>query len=591
MAKSCSKGRRGLARMFLGGCFLLGGTWAAATAAPPVAKMLEYQPRHESAITTPAAAELAACTVELVKGKVGSGWILKDAQGKILRRFYSSDGRNVDTYSYYRDGVEVYREIVSQGSRAPDQFRWLNTGGSRWGVDEDKNGTIDNWKMISVEEISQEVLRALATRDLARLEACLITEEEVRALGLPTEMAEDIRERRKGIKTKFETTIGKLAKLNEKANWLHLETSAPQCLPSDQTGGRTDILRHARGTVLFESGGASEWFQTGPMILVGATWKLIDAPTPGATSTEDRGNGMGLDDPKLQKLVEELTKLDKVNVASSGKAAIQHHLDRADLLEKIVAVVKPTDREPWIRQVADSLSSAMQGAPGGDATAAKRLEALEKQLVQHMEGSNLTAYVTFRRLQADYSTKLGSNPKNFNDVQKDWQEKLTEFVKAYPRSEDAADALLQLGMVCEFLGKDVEAKNWYSTLAKNYAGKNQGNKGAGAARRLDLEGQPMPLTGPILGQANGSFDITQLQGKLVVVYYWASWNGQAAGDFAKLKALVDGSKGAVEVVCVNLDASSDDASTFLGKNNAPGTHLHMPGGLESKLATQYGVMV
>ena len=27
----------------------------------------------------------------------GSGWMLKDAQGKLLRRFYSSDGRNVDT--------------------------------------------------------------------------------------------------------------------------------------------------------------------------------------------------------------------------------------------------------------------------------------------------------------------------------------------------------------------------------------------------------------------------------------------------------------------------------------------------------------
>src|SRR5262245_3597760 len=114
---------RGLARLLLGGCFVLGGTMATAFAAPPVNKMLEYKPRHESAISTPTAAEEAACKVELAKGKSGSGWTLTDGQGKLVRKFYSSDGRNVDTYSYYRDGVEVYRELVSPGARAPDQFR------------------------------------------------------------------------------------------------------------------------------------------------------------------------------------------------------------------------------------------------------------------------------------------------------------------------------------------------------------------------------------------------------------------------------------------------------------------------------------
>jgi hypothetical protein len=558
--------------------------------------MLEYQPRHEVTLTTPTTAEQSSCKVELVKAKVGSGWVLKDSQGRVLRRFYSSDGRNVDTYSYYRDGVEVYRESVSPGSRGPDQFRWLNAGGSKWGVDEDKNGSIDTWKAISAEEVSQEILRALATRNLHRLEACLVTDEDIRALGLPSEMAEDIRARRKGTKAKFDATAAKLTKLNDKATWLHLETAAPQCLPADETGARADILRHARATVLFESGGSSEWFQLGPMLLVGSAWKVIDAPSPGA-AIEEKGDGgpKGMDigqDPKLQKLIEELTTLDKQNVGSSGAAAARHHLSRADILEKIVAAVKPADRDPWIRQVADSLSSAVQSSASGDQTAAARLLSLEKQLVQHMQGSNLAAYVTFRRLQADYSSKLGAaKSQDFNKVQQEWLEKLTGFVKDYPKAEDTPDAMLQLGMVCEFLAKEVEAKNWYATLARSFADKPQGAKGAGSVKRLELEGRPLRLAGPLLSNPATAYDIDQLRGKVVVVYYWASWNGQAAADFAKLKALIDASKGQVEALCINLDGTAEEAKAFLGKNPAPGVHVFQAGGLDSKLATQYGITV
>src|SRR5262249_19508891 len=208
-------------------------------------------------------------------------------------------------------------------------------------------------------------------------------------------------------------------------------------------------------------GGSSDWFQVGPMILVGAAWKITDAPAAGAAATgEEKPDVVDLaKDPKLQALVEKLTELDKRNVGSSGAAAVKHHLGRADLLEQIVAAVKPTERDPWIRQVADSLSSALQATAKGDATAASRLASLEKQLVQHMEGSNLAAYVAFRRMQAEYSVKIGEG-KDFQNVQKEWMEKLTGFVKTYSKADDAADAMLQLGMECEFLGKEVEAKNW-----------------------------------------------------------------------------------------------------------------------------------
>ena len=607
MAKACSgvgrrpgDGRgRTLARFLLGGCLFLGTSWASAWGAPAVSKMLEYKPRHDVAYSTPAPAQQADCKVELVKGRAGSGWALKDAQGKMVRQFYSSDGRNVDSYSYYRDGVEVYREIVTAGSRAPDQFRWLNAGGSKWGVDEDRNGTIDSWKAISPEEVSQEVLKALATRDLARFQALLITDADITALGLPADKADAIRAKRAKVKAKFEATLAKLTKLTEKAEWTHLETGVPECLPADLTGAKADIYRHTRATVLFQVGEANEWFQVGTMYLVGSAWKVIDAPTPGAgysdVSEDDPrqkpGIGIGIDDPKLLELVEALTAHDKKAVPTVAAGAVGHHIERANILEKIVASAKPDQRDPWIRQVADSLSSAVQAGATPDGAAVGRLESLESQLVKVLPGNNLTAYVSFRRMQADYSVKLGKGDKDFNKVQQDWLVKLTGFITAYPKGEDTPDAMLQAGMVCEFLGKDVEAKNWYSQLSTNFKDKPQAVKAEGAIRRLSLEGSLMQVVAPLLKDASTPFDIDQMKGKVVVVYYWASWNGQAVSDFAKLKVIADANPKEVEILSVNLDSTIEEARAFVAKNSPVGTHLYQPGGLDSKPATQYGITV
>src|SRR5205823_15045330 len=170
--------------------------------------------------------------------------------------------------------------------------------------------------------------------------------------------------------------------------------------------------------------------------------------------------------------------LDKQAVPATGGAdpkVVAHHIKRADLLERIVGVVKPEERESWIRQVADSLGTAAQCSPANDQAAMNRLLNLEKQIVASLPGSNLAGYVVYRRLQADYSVKIAS-AKDFTKLQTEWAAGLAKFVEIYAKCEDAPEALLQLGMVNEFLGKDVEAKNWYARLQKDFADKPQGAK-------------------------------------------------------------------------------------------------------------------
>src|SRR5580704_12341299 len=93
----------------------------------------------------PSPEEQKACTMKLIVGDRpnSSGWLLLDPQGRPLRRFFDSNGdRNIDVWSYFKDGLEVYREycisVTSNADQlplAPNHFRWLSTGGSKWGVD------------------------------------------------------------------------------------------------------------------------------------------------------------------------------------------------------------------------------------------------------------------------------------------------------------------------------------------------------------------------------------------------------------------------------------------------------------------------
>jgi thiol-disulfide isomerase/thioredoxin len=569
---------------------------------PTVQEMLALKPKQDVVYTIPEPDKVNSLKVEKVTGrKGGSGWILKDADGKTLRLFFdTNDDDKVDVWSYFKDGVEVYREIDSTFSGRPDQYRWLNSGGSKWGIDEAKEFRIKSWKVISPEEVSQEILAALATHDFARLQTLMINDAEIKALDLPAAEGSRIQAAQKEAKTKFDEAVAKLTMLTPKAAWQYLQTDVPQLLPANQTGSRVDLVKHTRGTIVFTpEKGDIGMVQTGELVQVGTAWRIVSAPVAGAESPQEApktGAENIASNPQVEKLIKELTDHDNQMPKGEGgqsSALVQHFLKRADILEKIIGIVEEKEREAFIRQLADSLSSAAQSSKTlAEAEGLKRLVTLEKLLGERMSGSVLTAYVTYREMQAEYTLKLADPKGDFNKIQQEWLDRLTNFVKTYPKGEDTPDAILQAGQACEFpLNKDVEAKNWYLQVKKNHADKPQATKATGAIRRLESEGQPFTLAGPTLNDPNVTFDVEKLRGKVVVVYYWASWNTQSLGDFAKLNLLLQAQgKNGVELVAVNLDATAEEAKQFLAKSPAPGTHLHLDGGLESKLATDYGIL-
>src|SRR5262249_9782262 len=163
-----------------------------------------------------------------------------------------------------------------------------------------------------------------------------------------------------------------------------------------------------------------------------------------------------------------------------------------------------------------------------------------------------------------------------------WVESLAEFVRSYPRAGDTPEALLQLGMVSEFLGDERAARRWYERLSRDFPDTPAGAKARGARARLDGEGKRLHLAGPRL--ADGApFGGAGCGGTLVVVYYWASWSASRADDFARLRRLRDRYRG-LDVVGVNLDDTAEEARAFVWHTPAPGVQLHQDGSLDSPLA-------
>ena len=119
---------------------------AAVTAATPTAEQaLRLAPVQKDVdYIDPPRKMPSKCTIKSEKRKKQTGWIIRDESGKILREFVDTNGDNiVDHWSYFKDGVEVYRDIDTKFAGKANEFRWLNTGGVRWGIARETDGQID----------------------------------------------------------------------------------------------------------------------------------------------------------------------------------------------------------------------------------------------------------------------------------------------------------------------------------------------------------------------------------------------------------------------------------------------------------------
>ncbi len=557
----------------------------------------------------PNAANAKQCKVTVERYAKGSGWVVTGPAGQVLRRFVdSNDDKIVDQWRYYRDSVEVYRDQDTDYNKQVDQMRWFNSGGSRWGLDKNEDGKIDSWKSLSPEELSRETVKALINKDERLLSSLVLSAEDLSRLSMKAELSDAIRKNLTNLGSQLEK-LSKVNMLSAKSKWLQFQGTFPNTVPPEQTGSREDIVTHQNAMTLVEFDNQTGLIQLGTLIRIGDAWKLTRVPQPlegnavqvaedalfqpaiAAAPAPAAAPG-ATENPKIQKLIEELQALDKKTPGPTGSknAWEDFNKSRTAALRRLVdASETAEDREQWQKQIADGIAAGVQSDTYNNGV--EQLKAMLAEAEKKTPKSSLVAYLTYRIMTAEYSLKLRKAPANKTaEIQEEWLKSLENFVTKFPNEDDSPEALFQLGSTYEFSGKMKDARTWYVKLTSSAPESPSGTRAKGALARLDSRGEPFKLKGNDL---NGKpVDIADLKDKVVLVIYWANWSEPLVKDLPKIRAYYEKyhDRG-LEILGVNLDTTKEEAQEWITQHKVNWKQLHEAGGLEgSPLAVEYGII-
>lgn len=547
------------------------------------------------------------CTLAAVKAPPVSGWEVRDGSDNVLRRFLDTNGDNkIDQWCYYKDGVEVYRDIDSNFNRKVDEYRWLGTAGIRWALDPNEDGRIDRWKVISPEELSEEMTGALSGRDAERLRCLLLTKEELSGLRLGKDRAAELDKKLADANTELDEYVRTQEIVKSDAHWVNFGATRPGLVAAGTDGLEQDLQVYENAVAVIESDTSHDQIILGTLIRVGDAWRMISLPRS-VSDTQDTAASDGfffrsalarqtaMEAPaagglsaEVQALVTQLEEIDRALAAAATPAASAPlHAQKAALLKKLADLAANADEKTaWIRQRADALSASAQGgAPDG----IQQLAALCQELQTDNAAPELASYVKFLFLTADYSQAMQAPNADYPKVQQKWRADLEQFVKDFGTTEDVAEAMLQLAIVDEFDGQDEKAIGWYGRITSEFPNSPRAVKAVGAKRRLESVGKPLEFEGKDID--GNPVSIAALRGKVVIIHYWATLHDQCKLDISVLKDMqTKYGKNKVALIGVNLDSARADFDAYLQRNPLPWPQMYEPGGLDSPLANTLGIL-
>ncbi len=585
--------------------FLAGAAFGAAPTAEQALGLTPIQKNVD--FDRPSAAEIPKCTVTVEARGTASGWIVRGPNGETLRQFFDTNGDNkVDLWCYFKDGIEVYRDVDANFNNKADQYRWLGTAGTRWGLDTNEDGLVDSWKVISAEEVTAEIVAAVRDKDAARFAAVVLTVDEADKLSLGKEDTADLKKKSAEAIAAFNDAIRGQSVVLPKSQWISFGASRPGTIPAGTNGSSADIRVYDNVSAVIEADGKHSQLIVGTLVQVGDTWKAIDLPKnlSADVATVAQGRFFRASDPPsrptenpmslggvseaVQKLITDMERVDKGLAAARTAAEMTKlNIERANIIEQIIAgVTDVEDRAMWMQQYAETVSAAVQAGQfsGGIARLEKLLATVETSGDQ-----DLIAFVKFRLLTGKYNSEVQQEGADFAKLHTEWLANLEKFITDFSNSDEAAEAKLQLAMGHEFSGDETAAIEWYGKIVAEHPEHPSAKKSAGAKRRLQSLGQPMVLRGNTFD--GKTFDLAAYKGRVVLVQYWATWCEPCKQDMqtiAKLQAKY--AKAGFVPVGVNLDSSGADAVAFLKANKLPWVNVYEAGGLESRLANEMGIL-
>ena len=552
------------------------------------------------------------CKVAPLREGKATGWIVTGPAGQPLRRFMDTNGDDVvDQFSYFKNGLEVYRDIDSNFNKKKDQFRWFNTGGMRWAIDTNEDGKIDVWKQISAEEVSRIAVRALVTKDETLLAPLLVSKADLRQLGIKGPLESKLLASVADPRAKIEKAIAKSKIIQTGTIWIRFDAAPPAAIPADTNKTSEDLVVYENVMAIVDYGNpmAPGLVHIGELIRVGEVWKMTSLPVPMEGSSVELAPGLVLNEPLLNtpgaspaltgavtpKVQEAVARVQKLmeNPPPPGSPRSAFEKYQKELEGELTVLINESktddERDQWTRQLLDTLASAVQS--GADPGGLSRLKRLESEIVKASPKSPLIPIARYRLMVAEFAVAM-QEAENNDDRQKvhdRWLTELNDFLDAYPKADDAPDAALQLAVALEFAGKVEKAKTWYERIVEDYRESQAMPRAAGALKRLDLAGKALALSGP--GLSGGTVDVKQFKGKLVCIFFWDTSSKLCLEDLPLLKGLYESHHAqGFEVIGVNLDPVKTPVGPYLVQQGVKWPQIYEQGGLESSLAKEYGII-
>ncbi|MGI9455279.1 MAG: TlpA family protein disulfide reductase, partial [Aeoliella sp.] len=139
-------------------------------------------------------------------------------------------------------------------------------------------------------------------------------------------------------------------------------------------------------------------------------------------------------------------------------------------------------------------------------------------------------------------------------------------------------------------GKNETKGKWERQWWKHFPNGVHAAMSKGAITRLTSEGRQIAIKGTAI--QGGEVDLASFRGKAVVIQYWTTSCDVCTSDHAILGDLYKkygGGRG-LEIIGVNLDFSRDKLIEYLKEKRLPWKQLWEPGGFDSRLASNLGVV-
>jgi hypothetical protein len=554
---------------------------------------LSYRPvQSDVAIDIPSEQDVKLCEIKVSDDK--RGLIILSPQKNTLRVFADTNGdTHVDQWSYFQNGVEVYRDIDSNGNGKADQYRWLNSAGTRWGIDANEDKIIDYWKEISAEEVSREIVLALAENDNARFLRVALNEEELKELALGESLNNSVTKKIAALKTGFAAAVKSIALKNGNAvEWYQLNAVLPGVVPSNDRSNRKDLFVYENAMATAGDGEKTIQIAIGTLVkIANNNWRTLDLPKiydenqlsytfilPAAAQTNSA--------PASNEVVALMNEYQEIQSQIPKLPADQRPAKHKEVIARIIQIIAKVsteeERENWIRQLADTIMDATSRNEFPDG--GEQMEALFKT-VNKPGNEELAAHVRSRQIMTDYYLSMQTGGDDMRAYSK-WLENLETMATEFEKTEAGIEGMMQLAIYREMSARSAEEPlKWYTKVAQLAAGKPLGEKAKGAIRRLTATGKEIPFqTTDVSGKP---FDIASLKGKMVLLCFWDT---PTISHLALIKPVVDKfADTGLQPISVNLDADPQTMKASVAKAALSWTQLYSSGGLESSIAVYWGI--